>query len=361
MKPKARKLLYPWLFSRCRFRSDVSAVPCFKVVHAKGLFVLLLTAIPGVMQAQFTYATNDNTITITGYTGPGGNVVIPSIITGLPVTRIGDEAFYSVGNPLTNLTGVSIPQSVTSIGKSAFMQCAGLTNVNLPDSVAFLGDQAFCSCNSLTSLTIGKAVTTIRAGEGLPLYGTFQWCTSLTCLTIPDNVTNITDGYVHLGGSLGAFYNCGLTNVVIGKGLAYLGTGAFNWCQDLRSVFFRGNAPTTGVSYWGSNDVFHASSLVMVYYLPGTTGWGDTLAGVPAVLWNPQIQTSDASFGVGPNGFEFNIVGTPDIPLVIEASIDLAAQSWIALQSCTLTNGLVRFNDPQWANYPGRFYRIRSP
>jgi hypothetical protein len=79
------------------------------------------------------------------------------------------------------------------------------------------------------------------------------------------------------------------------------------------------------------------------------------------MLWNPQAQTGDGSFGVRQNRFGFNITGTPDIPLVVEASTDVAAQAWIALQSSTLTNGLIFFNDPQWTNYPGRFYRIRSP
>ena len=59
--------------------------------------------------------------------------------------------------------------------------------------------------------------------------------------------------------------------------------------------------------------------------------------------------------------FGFNIAGTPDIPLVIEASADLAGSSWTPLHACTLTNGLVYFSDPQWTNHPRGFYRIRSP
>ena len=59
-------------------------------VWAGGLFLL---ALPVVVQAQFTYTTNNNTITITGYTGPGGAVTIPSTINGLPVTSIGLGAF----------------------------------------------------------------------------------------------------------------------------------------------------------------------------------------------------------------------------------------------------------------------------
>ena len=79
------------------------------------------------------------------------------------------------------------------------------------------------------------------------------------------------------------------------------------------------------------------------------------------MLWNPQVQTTDGSFGVRQNQLGFNIVGTPGIPLVIEASAALAAASWIPLKTCTLTNGQLNFSDPQWTNYSARFYRIRSP
>ena len=75
----------------------------------------------------------------------------------------------------------------------------------------------------------------------------------------------------------------------------------------------------------------------------------------------PSERVQTGSFGVGPNGFGFNITGSPDIPLVVDASTNLTAQSWVPLQSCTLTNGLIHFNDPQWSSFSRRLYRIRSP
>src|SRR5437867_3611557 len=180
----------------------------------------------GELQAQdFTYTNTNGTITITGYTGPGGDVAIPAAIDGLPVTGIGDSAFYG----LTNLTGITIPDSVTN-----------------------LGDAAFAACVNLAHLAIGKGITAIKGGyeQGYDkaTWGTFMWCSSLTRLAIPDNVTKIGDGITHLGGALGAFYGCsGLTNVTIGKGLAYLGAGAFNYCNNLAGVYFQGNAPTLGI------------------------------------------------------------------------------------------------------------------
>jgi hypothetical protein len=80
------------------------------------LLHLALLALPAVGQAQLTCTTNNGALTITGYDGPGGAVSIPAAINGLPVTRIGDKAFGSC----TNLTDVTIPNSITSIGQRAF-------------------------------------------------------------------------------------------------------------------------------------------------------------------------------------------------------------------------------------------------
>src|SRR5215472_17069302 len=108
---------------------------------------LLMTALahltlPVLVQAHFTFTTNNNTITITGYAG-SGIVVIPNTINGYPVTGIGTQAFQSTG-----VTSVIIPNSVTSIGDYAFRYCSGLTNVTIPDSVTSIGQTAFAFCTN---------------------------------------------------------------------------------------------------------------------------------------------------------------------------------------------------------------------
>ena len=102
--------------------------------------LLLLLMLPAVVQAQFQFVTNNGTIIITGYTGSGYAVTIPSTINGLPVSSIGDEAFFYA--PLTRVT---IPNSVISIGAEAFAGCY-LTAVTLPNSVTSIGDGAFRDC-----------------------------------------------------------------------------------------------------------------------------------------------------------------------------------------------------------------------
>jgi hypothetical protein len=90
----------------------------------KLLSLLLLFTLPIAAQAlDFSYTTSSGTITITGYTGSGGAVTIPDTIAGLPVTSIGDWAFYDT----TSLTSVKIPNTVTNIGLGAFSGCTGLT------------------------------------------------------------------------------------------------------------------------------------------------------------------------------------------------------------------------------------------
>jgi hypothetical protein len=121
-------------------------------------------------------------------------------------------------------------------------------------------------------------------------------------------------------------------------------------------VYFEGNAPATVPPLFSDDDN------VTVYYLAGTTGWDSPFAeSLPPTLWNAQVRTSSANFGVQTNRFGFNISGTTNIPIVVEACTNLANARWTPLQSCAITNGLIYFSDAQWTNYPARFYRIRSP
>ena len=223
------------------------------------LRMALLLALPAVVQAQFSYTTNTGTIAITGYTGPGGAITIPSFINGLPVTSIGEEAFvFCFG-----LDSVTIPNTVTSIGTLAFSNCSGLTNITIPNSVASLGDMAFADCASLPSVIIPNSVSSIGVGV-------FENCSSLTSITISDSVKSIGSG---------AFSFCtSLTNITIPNSVASLGDYAFYECSSLTGVYFLGNAPSLGIS------VFAGDSNATVYYPLGTTGWDSTFGGRPTAL-----------------------------------------------------------------------------
>jgi hypothetical protein len=107
--------------------------------------------------------------------------------------------------------------------------------------------------------------------------------------------------------------------------------------------------------------VFSGDPDATAFYLPGTTGWGATFDGLPTALWKPQAQTADSGFGVQTNLFGFNISWASGQTIVVEACTNLSNPLWQPVQTNTLTSGTAYFSDPQWTNYPGRFYRLRSP
>jgi hypothetical protein len=73
------------------------------------------------------------------------------------------------------------------------------------------------------------------------------------------------------------------------------------------------------------------------------------------------VQTRHASFGVRTNRFGFTLNGASNLVVVVEACTNLANPSWSRVETNTLTGGSSYFSDPQWTNYPGRFYRLRMP
>ena len=138
------------------------------------------------------------------------------------VTSIGDSAFSGCDS----LTSVTIPNSVTSIGKQAFSDCSNLTSVTIPDSVTKIGWYAFAYCSSLTSATIGNGVTRIEAWA-------FAHCATLPNVTIPNSVTSI-DSW--------AFEYCDcLTSVTIPDSVTSIEDYAFEYCDCLTDVYYTGS------------------------------------------------------------------------------------------------------------------------
>ncbi len=234
----------------------------------------------------------------------------------------------------------TIPDSVTTIGSSAFAGCGSMTSITIPDSVNIIGGSVFADCANLTNVFIGNGVTNIA-------YSAFSGCWSLKSIIIPDSVSKI---------GAGIFKDCiSLTTVIFGKNVRFAATPMFSGCTRLASVYFKGNAPFV------DPHMFDHLYYVTVYYLPGTTGWSSGFAGRPAKLWNPHPLTTDASFGMRTNQFGFTIAGTTGITFVVEACTNLANPTWFPVQTNTLYGDTADFSDPAWTNSPSRFYRFRAP
>lgn len=185
--------------------------------------VAALLVLPAAVQAQdYVYYVNADgvTITIDAYDGPGGAVVIPGMIDGKVVTRIGDNAFAGCDS-CGSITSVTIPDSVYYLGDAAFQVCTSLKTVTIGNSVTNIGNGAFQGCESLTSISIPNSVYFIgEAG--------FQGCISLKNATIGTNVTTI---------GVEAFEGCySLTSISIPKSLISIGGHAFDDCQKLPAI-----------------------------------------------------------------------------------------------------------------------------
>jgi len=173
----------------------------------------------------------------------------------------------------------------------------------------------------------------------------------LASVIIPSGINTIWDD---------AFAFCpNLFSVTIPASATSIGYGLFADSSNLTSVYFQGNAPAI-VGFPIDSPAFYGDSGATVYYLPGTMGWSNTYQGVPAVLWNPQIQASGANFGMKNNQFGFNITGTPNIPIEVQASTGLPSSVWTTLTNVSLTNGSYYFSEPI-ETCPGRYYRISPP
>ena len=170
------------------------------------------------------------------------------------------------------LTLYVIPNSVTSIGDSAFYDSRSLSNIVIPNSVTSIGDSAFEGCNSLGSLVIPNSV--INIGKGA-----FKWCKSLAEVVIPNSVTNI-----------GEFAFCGcssLAEVVIPNSVTNIGKGTFANCSYLADVVI-----PDGVTSIGNNAFMSCSSLEYIS-LPKSV---ICLNGNPFLNWNGKLECLSPNF-----------------------------------------------------------------
>ena len=151
--------------------------------------------------------------------------LLPEDITGIVLKDFNGKFDKSLLQKYPNLTSVTIPSSVSTIGKQAFYNCTSLTSITIPNSVTSIGNYAFYNCLKLTSIDIPNSVTSM--GE----YA-FYNCDSLTSITIPDSVTSIGNETFCADGKL--------TSVTIPNSVTSIGDNAFWGCSSLTSINYTG-------------------------------------------------------------------------------------------------------------------------
>lgn len=119
-----------------------------------------------------TFEITDSGAVVTSCENTSDTVIIPSQYNGVPVTAIGEFAFYS-----NSVTEIVIPDTVTDIGESAFFRCRSLKSITLPSGVAAIKSGLFCSCTSLSEINIPDSVSYIDTGV-------FYDCTKLEAINV---------------------------------------------------------------------------------------------------------------------------------------------------------------------------------
>ena len=277
---------------------------------------------PVANDGTYWYAYKENaddtaTITITDFLGPVDStktsdsytITVPTELDGRKVTGLGESSFSGIYSPdhqkdyillsfCNQIQSVTIPESVTSIGKSAFEHCSNLdsliingvatsmigayafasctslTSLSLVGSFQTIGDCAFASCG-MTSLTIDATITSIEkyafssnSLTSLSLTGNVQKigdyafanCTSLTSLSLTGNIQKIGDH---------AFDSCSsLNTVTLPKSLTSIGSYAFDSCTSLDSIEIPGKVTEIG------DCAFHLSGLTSVKIDEGVQSTG---------------------------------------------------------------------------------------
>ncbi len=178
------------------------------------------------------------------------NLILPNTL-----ITIGEEMFYQ-----SKLKTVVIPANATTIGNSAFEQCASLISIDIPANVETIGTAVFWGCSSLATVTFENGSQLKTIGGGSSYYGAFSYCTALTSIEIPASVETIEAAAFKgcsslatvtfengsqlktIGGgsySSGAFSDCtALTSIEIPASVETIKASAFKGCSSLATVTF---------------------------------------------------------------------------------------------------------------------------
>jgi hypothetical protein len=314
---------------------------------------LLATGAPvrALTASGFTYEVTAGVATVTGCNGTcPPTLIIPSTLGGYAVKSIGSEAFSG-----SQLTSVTIPDSVTSIGYYAFAENQ-LTSVTIPDSVTSIGDSAFGG-NQLTSVTIpdsvtslsgfgGNQLTSVTIPDSVTSIGSFAFAyNQLTSVTIPSGDTEV-DSY--------AFLFNQLTSVTIPDGITSLREGVF-WGNQLTSVTIPESVTSIGRGAFAQNKLtsvtipdgvtslsgFENNLLTSVTIPDGVTSIGD------AAFYMNQLTSVTIPNGVtsiGNNAFTLNQLTSVTIPDSV-TSIDLSAFFYNQLTNLTIGSSVTSIGE----------------
>ncbi len=156
--------------------------------------------------------------------------------------------------PTARTRSYTVPSSVTTLGASAFANCAGITDVVIGGGVTDIKSQAFMSCTNLKSAVIGAGVESIGTSA-------FFGCSALEGVSISDDVTSI--------GVQGFAYCYALKDVALPANLTSISNWTFGCCKALESVAVPAEVTSIGgAAFFGYYDIDR-----QIYYGGGEDDW----------------------------------------------------------------------------------------
>ncbi len=196
-------------------------------INLAGANVMAFSGGGGTYPYDYTYAANEMpTFSFYKINEYVGKVTLKNITLPNTLTSIGKGTFEGCNG----LTSITLPNTVTSIKEAVFNNCTGLTSIILPNSLTSIEDYAFNGCTGLTSITLPNSLTSI--GDYV-----FWNCNRLTSINLPNMLTSIGDG---------AFRNCsGLTSITIPSTLTSISGFAFYNCTGLQKISVAHTVPPT--------------------------------------------------------------------------------------------------------------------
>lgn len=201
------------------------AVSCLLAAMVLLSMCMLVPAATAAETADgLVYEEANGEITITGYTGAGGEVVIPAEIDNKPVTQIAAQAFRVSKVPAAlNITKITIPDSVTTMGNGVFFGCSNLQEVVFPENVSIPSTASmFRDCTALQSITVPKNVTALN------MY-MFQNCESLETISFPEGSLLVLIEVL-------AFKKTAIQEIELPKNLEKIDSQAFEDCKNLTDI-----------------------------------------------------------------------------------------------------------------------------
>ena len=234
------------------------------------------------------------------------NLILPNTL-----ITIGEEMFYQ-----SKLKTVVIPANATTIGNSAFEQCASLISIDIPANVETIGTAVFWGCSSLATVTFENGSQLKTIGGGSSYYGAFSYCTALTSIEIPASVETIEAAAFKGCSSLATVtFENGSQLKTIGGGSSYY--GAFSDCTALTSIEIPASVETIKASAFKG-----CSSLATVTFENGS-----------------QLKTIEGGYPSSGTFADCTALTSIEIPASVETIEAAAFKGCSSLATVTFENG----------------------